>query len=82
MKCVFAFVLGFLTVSAAAAQPDCFCVANGKRVAEGATACIRPGTAAAFLARCDRVLNNTSWTKLRDGCPEARGQEIEPRTSL
>lgn len=73
MKLALTLVLSLFAASAAA-QPNCFCVANGKRIAEGDTACIRPGSAPPFLARCERVLNNTSWTKLRDGCPEAHGR--------
>jgi hypothetical protein len=71
MKLTLAILLS-LTATAVAAEPDCFCVANGKRVPEGNTVCIHPGSTSAFLARCERVLNNTSWTKIRDGCPEAR----------
>lgn len=49
----------------------CVCVANGQRVEEGRIACIRPQSGTPYLARCDKVLNNTSWTRLQDGCPSA-----------
>lgn len=34
---------------------------------EGAVVCIDLASGT-YLARCERVLNNTAWRKLRDGC--------------
>lgn len=50
---------------------ECSCVANGERIEIGQTVCLRPGSGQPFMARCERVLNNTSWKRLQDGCPTA-----------
>ncbi|MGN6548654.1 MAG: hypothetical protein ACTHJ3_01985 [Pararhizobium sp.] len=70
-----------LAAASAAAGPRCFCLTGGVRVAEGQVACIRAGTAEAALARCERVLNNTSWTKLRDGCPQSNRSAPQARSA-
>ncbi|RWA75636.1 hypothetical protein EN836_11515 [Mesorhizobium sp. M1C.F.Ca.ET.193.01.1.1] len=44
------------------------CLANGKSFEVGETACLTVG-GKSHLARCDMVLNNTSWTKIKDECP-------------
>ncbi|UCI05089.1 hypothetical protein [Mesorhizobium sp. B1-1-8] len=59
------------TLAAAApalAAPEC--LANGKSFKVGETACLTLA-GETHLARCDMVLNNTSWTKIEDGCPGA-----------
>ncbi len=53
---------------------NCSCVANGQRVELGELFCIRTASGKQFLARCERVLNNTSWKRLQDGCPSAHNQ--------
>lgn len=53
------------------AGEDCKCVGNGKRVKEGGVVCLQIGSSTRYLARCERNLNNTSWTKIADGCPTA-----------
>ena len=45
------------------------CLANGKSFQLGQVACLTIA-GQSHLARCDMVLNNTSWTKIQDGCPE------------
>ena len=30
------------------------------------------------LARCEMVLNNTSWTKIHDDCPAAKPPPVHP----
>jgi hypothetical protein len=50
---------------------NCSCVANGQRIELGRLFCIKTASGKQFLARCERVLNNTSWTRLQDGCPTA-----------
>lgn len=74
-------LLLIVTFSAPAwGAPRCSCIANGVRIEEGQTTCIRPGSGSAFLARCVTVLNNTSWEKLQDGCPSAAaGSRSSPR---
>ncbi|RRI02365.1 hypothetical protein EH240_12965 [Mesorhizobium tamadayense] len=50
----------------ALAAPEC--LANGKSFKIGEMACLTVA-GESHLARCDMVLNNTSWTKVKDGCP-------------
>jgi hypothetical protein len=68
-----AIVLPFLAAALAAGLPgiaaaDCMCAANGTRYDLGAVVCVR-SPAGAWIGRCGKVLNNTSWEKLADGCP-------------
>lgn len=68
---------------AALAGKNCECIANGKRVKEGEVVCLRIGSAEGYLARCEMVLNNTSWKKLQDGCPTtALDPGLSPPMSL
>ena len=50
---------------------NCTCVANGTRVELGRLFCIKTSSGKEFLARCERVLNNTSWKRIQDDCPTA-----------
>jgi hypothetical protein len=52
---------------ATAAQADCTCIYTGGTVKEGETACILTAKGKG-LARCEKVLNNTSWTVLDEPC--------------
>lgn len=52
----------------ALAGPDCTCRHSGGEVEEGQTACIKSPTGMK-MARCERVLNNTSWKMLDAPCP-------------
>ncbi len=52
------------------AQPataECRCVANGARYAEGEQACLKMPDGPQ-LARCEKVLNNSSWKLLDQDC--------------
>jgi len=71
-------VLG-LSIPPAFAGPECECVGNGKKVKEGGVICLQIGSSQRYLARCERVLNNTSWKKLSDGCPTA---QMSPRAGI
>jgi hypothetical protein len=67
--------LAFLAASAflgmtVPASADCECLANGRVFKHGEVACLTLPTGQ-MLAQCDMVLNNSSWKKLQDGCPEA-----------
>lgn len=66
------FFLLFLALSLPAhAGEGCTCRAtDGSKVAEGATACIKSAKGMT-MARCERVLNNTSWKFLDTPCPAA-----------
>jgi len=62
--------LFILPINIANAGPNCTCRANGQDYNEGQIICIRLPSGAQ-LSRCERVLNNTSWKKMGDGCPSA-----------
>jgi hypothetical protein len=60
------------------ARADCKCAANGTRYEMGAVVCIQ-GPAGNWLGRCGKVLNNSSWTRLTEGCPltlDTRGDRV------
>ncbi|PZV35279.1 hypothetical protein B5V02_28395 [Mesorhizobium kowhaii] len=61
--------LAFAMAAPAAAFADQECLANGKSYPVGQVACLTIADQS-HLARCDMVLNNTSWTKVGDSCPE------------
>jgi len=52
------------------AGAKCKCRFNGGYIEEGQTACIKTPTGMS-LARCEKVLNNTSWKTLNKPCPFA-----------
>jgi hypothetical protein len=54
---------------AQAPEPLCFCWSDGRKIAEGATACIRT-TQGRRLAACGRVINMMSWQVTENPCPE------------
>ena len=45
------------------------CLANRKSYEVGQVACLTVADQS-HMARCDLVLNNTSWTKIGDACPD------------
>jgi hypothetical protein len=68
-------VLGFATTIAvvALASPasaDCTCRGPGVVAQHGQTVCLKTATGYR-LARCEMVLNNSSWKFLAEACPEA-----------
>ncbi|UDL90052.1 hypothetical protein LGH82_01180 [Mesorhizobium sp. PAMC28654] len=60
--------LGFVLAATAAALAAPECLANGKSFQLGQSACLTLA-GESHLARCDKVLNNSSWTKVADNCP-------------
>jgi len=56
------------------ALADCMCAANGTRFEQGETTCIRLSSGN-YLARCEKVLNNSSWTRISNGCQDVSGLE-------
>jgi hypothetical protein len=54
----------------ASADPPCFCWADGRKIAEGVTVCLRTATGRR-LAACDRVINVMSWRISDEICPES-----------
>lgn len=55
---------------AQAPEPYCFCWSDGKKIAEGAIACIRTNKGRR-LAQCGRVINMMSWEVSENPCPES-----------
>ena len=55
---------------AQAPEPFCFCWADGKKIAEGTSACIRT-TQGRRIAACGRVQNLMSWEISETPCPES-----------
>ncbi len=69
-----------LVAMPAIAGENCTCRYKDAEVEEGKTACIRTNKGLR-MARCERVLNNTSWKFLELPCPYAfleRDQNITP----
>ena len=56
------------------------CLANGKSFQVGQVACLTLGDES-HLARCEMVLNNTSWTKIHDDCPAAKPPPVHPTST-
>ena len=67
---LFPIGLAFAMVAPAAALADQECLANGKSYQLGQVACLTVSDQS-HMARCDLVLNNTSWTKIDDSCPDS-----------
>lgn len=58
-----------VAAAAAAAKPvPCTCRYDGRDMPEGALVCIDLASGT-YLARCERVLNNTAWRRVTEGCP-------------
>ncbi len=55
---------------AQAPEPLCFCWNDGRKIAEGATSCIRT-TMGRRVATCGRVINMMSWEVSDTPCPES-----------
>ncbi|WP_210211846.1 hypothetical protein [Aquibium carbonis] len=62
------------------ARADCLCAANGLRYEQGEISCIRLSSGS-YLARCEKVLNNSSWTKVSDGCQDLAGSDAQDATT-
>jgi hypothetical protein len=77
-RTLFALAGAGIASAALAAGPngECTCSYQGGDVIEGQTACIRTAKGPT-LARCEKVLNNTSWKLLDQPCPAAQlGGEV------
>lgn len=55
---------------AQAPEPLCYCWNDGRKIAEGATSCIKT-TIGRRLATCGRVINMMSWKLTEAPCPES-----------
>ncbi len=65
-----------LAIVSEPASAACTCRARDVVANEGEVVCLNTPLGQR-LARCDKVLNNTSWTFLREGCPTA-SQSLTP----
>jgi hypothetical protein len=64
--------------SSALADPNCTCrAANGVEATLGETICLKTPSGLR-LARCEMVLNNTSWKFLPGACPQASRETDSP----
>ena len=59
-----------LFIGTAPASADCTCRSRDVVATEGEVVCLNTPLGQR-LARCDKVLNNTSWTFLQGACPTA-----------
>lgn len=59
-----------LFISSAPASADCTCRSRDVVANEGEVVCLNTPLGQR-LARCDKVLNNSSWTFLQGACPTA-----------
>jgi len=66
-----------LVVSASSASADCTCRSRDVVANEGEVVCLNTPLGQR-LARCDKVLNNTSWTFLQGACPTASRTPLTP----
>ncbi len=74
------FALALLATAAAphaAAAHTCTCKYKGGDAKQGETACIKT-TTGNTLARCEMVLNNSSWTVLNQPCDVEQSTRTEP----
>jgi hypothetical protein len=67
---IIAAVVSILVATSAFAGEKCKCRFNGGYIDEGKTACLKTPKGLS-LARCVKVLNNTSWKSLDLPCPVA-----------
>jgi hypothetical protein len=61
------------------AKATCTCIYKGGTIKEGETACIWTAKGNA-LARCEKVLNNTSWKLLGESCPGEQSSKELPHS--
>jgi len=71
--------LAVLAPTGASAAHQGQCLYQGKKFEQGELVCIKVD-GSARLARCDMLLNNSSWTFLKTGCPTATFTPRPPKT--
>ena len=62
-----AAILAASSTVALAADIPCTCRFDGRDMPHGSTVCIDLASGR-YIARCVKVLNNTAWRKVQDGC--------------
>jgi hypothetical protein len=74
-------LLGAIVTATTDAQADCRCRGSDGTFFElGELACIRTAKGPQ-LARCEMALNNSSWTVVREDCPEANATPVPRRSA-
>lgn len=76
---VLAALLVAVPLTAGTASADCLCRANGTAFEQGQLACITLPDGPS-LARCEKVLNNSSWKILKKGCLEMTELPVPDRS--
>lgn len=71
MRKILATIIIALFPTFAWAGDDCTCRYQGNDITEGDTICMSTPSGTQ-MARCERVLNNTSWKMLGTECPTAQ----------
>jgi hypothetical protein len=71
-------IAGFAT---SAANADCACLFAGGAVEHGQTACIQTAKGKQ-LARCEKVLNNSSWTFLDESCDVEQSRNVSEEDTI
>ena len=76
----FVVITALLCANAPAqAGENCTCRYKGQDIGEGRTVCLATPTGPQ-MARCERVLNNTSWKFLGNSCPYASMEQVKPHS--
>jgi hypothetical protein len=70
MRSPMLFSAALLALTASPAFGDCICRFNGGEIMHGQTACLVTAKGKE-LARCEKVLNISSWKFLGEPCPSA-----------
>lgn len=69
-------LFGAIVAQTVIAEADCRCRgSDGTLFQQGELACIKTAKGPR-LARCEMVLNNSSWTVVRDDCPTAAATQL------
>lgn len=62
-----AAILAAFSATTLAADIPCTCRFDGRDMPHGSTVCIDLASGR-YMARCEKVLNNSAWRKVQDGC--------------
>lgn len=81
IKTAIYIVLSFWALPTLAGEIKCRCVANGMEYEQGQVACLKLGSTQ-HMARCETFLNNTTWTRISDGCPAAESAQQRGRDGI
>lgn len=77
----FALALVIAGLIPSTAQAECTCLFAGGAVEHGQTACIQTAKGKQ-LARCEKVLNNSSWTFLDEACDVEQSRYVSEEDTV